>query len=498
MARRGLSLLVGVSSMLLCGCERPTPEMQVVHDVAEAMGGLNHVEEAENVLMTGQGRQYRLGQNRYPTAELPYWEIGEFTRVIDLQNNRWRQTQIRSSAFLTGNPVFNQEQVFGLDGDVAYNIGANGTARRGSEQVARDRRAEYHHHPVALVQLALAASSTVGNLRQEDGQTAIDVTSADGSTYTLYVDPTTNWPSQIVSEGYHPNLGDVTLTTKFDDYQETGGLGGFQARLILPRRISARSDEWLTWDVRVSVDHSLEIEDISAPGEARSAATLTLQANVEVEEVADGVWHLAGQSHHSVLVAFDEFLVLVEAPLNDARTLAVSQQARELYPDRPLRYLVNTHHHFDHSGGVRAAVSEGLTLITHECNRAFFENIVSRPHSRRPDALERNAQALTIETVSGNEVFELSSGQRTLQIMRITEDEHSDSILMAYLPRERILIEADAFSTGSQAVPFAANLLKNIRDRKLRVEHVVPIHGGVVALAALEEAVESAGRSSVS
>ena len=131
MARRGLSLLVGVSSMLLCGCERPTPEMQVVHDVAEAMGGLNHVEEAENVLMTGQGRQYRLGQNRYPTAELPYWEIGEFTRVIDLQNNRWRQTQIRSSAFLTGNPVFNQEQVFGLDGDVAYNIGANGTGPAG-------------------------------------------------------------------------------------------------------------------------------------------------------------------------------------------------------------------------------------------------------------------------------------------------------------------------------------------------------------------------------
>ena len=349
MTKSGLSVLVVVSG-LLSACQQVAPEMQVVHDAAEAMGGLDDVAEAENLVLTGQGRQYRLGQNTYPAADLPYWEINEFTRVIDLEHRRWKLTQLRSSTFLTGNPVFKQEQVIGLDGDVAYNVGGDGTARRVAAQVAADRKAEFYHHPVALAQLAMAEGSMVANLRQEDGQNVVDITSADGDTYTLYVDSETNWPSQIVSDGYNPNLGDVTITTEFDDYQETGGLGGFSARMILPRAVSVRMDDWPMWGLRVTTTTNQPIEDISAPEEARSAEPATFRANVQVEEVADGVWLLAGQSHHSVLVEFDEFLALVEAPQNDTRALAVIGQARELRPDKPLRYLINTHHHFDHSG----------------------------------------------------------------------------------------------------------------------------------------------------
>ena len=495
MAKSELSALVIVSGLLLPACQRPTPEMQLVHDTAEAMGGLNDVTEVENLVLTGQGRQYRLGQNQYPMADLPYWEINEFTRVIDFGNQRWKLTQVRSSAFLTGNPSFNQEQVLGLDGDVAYDVGTDSTARRVAAQVAAERKAEFYHHPVALTQLAMLDGSMVTNLRHEDGQNVVDITSADGDTYTLYVDSETNWPSQIVSDGYNPNLGDVAITTEFDDYQETGGLGGFSTRMVLPRAVSVRIDDWPMWDLRVTTTTNQPIEDISAPEEVRSAEPATFQADVQVEEVTDGVWLLAGQSHHSVLIEFDEFLALVEAPQNDARTLAVITQARDLRPAKPLRYLINSHHHFDHSGGVRAAVSEGLTIITHEFNRVFFENLVSRPHTRIQDALARRPQPLILETVSGDEVFELRSG-RTLQVMRIVADEHSDSILMGYLPGERILIEADAFSVALRAAPFAANLLTNIRDRELRVDRIVPIHGEVIELAVLEEAVAAASRPS--
>ena len=486
MMNRSLTIFIA-SALALFGCQRP-PEMQIIEDVAEAMGGRRSVLRAENLVFQGtSGRQYRLGQNRDPNDDLPYWEIDEYRREIDLQTGRWRLTQTRTSAFLTGNPVLRQEQVLGLDGNVAYDGRSDGTARRVGEAVARARAAEFYHYPVALVQLAESEGATASNLRQEDGQDVVDVTSPDGETYTLYVDPETKYPSKIVSSSDHPNLGDVTLTTEFDDYQATGGLGGFQARLTLPRRITARLDEWPTWDLRVAIDVNQDLGNLSAPEAVRSAAEPEFQANVQVVEVVDGVWHLTGQSHHSVLVEFDEFLALVEAPMPEARTLAVIEQARQLQPDKPLQYLINTHHHFDHSGGVRAAVSEGLTIVTHEINREFFEDLVASPRTIQPDALARNPEALNLELVTADEVYELTDGRRTMHVVRVFQDEHCADMLMVHLPQERLLIEADVFSPGSPIAPFAPNLLKNVNDLEWEVDRIVPLHGDVVEFAALEE-----------
>ena len=216
----------------------------------------------------------------------------------------------------------------------------------------------------------------------------------------MHIDPGTKYPSKIVSVGYHPSLGDVTLTTEFDDYWETGGLGGFQSRLTLPRRIASRMDEFPIWDLRVTNDVDQQIDDLSAPEEARLAPPPEFQANVQVEEVADGVWLLAGQSHHSVLIEFADYMALFEAPQNEGRTLAVIEQARGLQPDKPLQYLITSHHHFDHSAGVRAAESEGLIVIPHELNAAFLRNIVGRPHTVRPDALAHNPEEKRSEAMN--------------------------------------------------------------------------------------------------
>lgn len=478
-----------VSSVLLVGCGgASTPELQLIEEAAEAMGGLRAVRDTTALTLEGEGRVYRLGQNTSPRADLPYYEIENYQLRLDFENGRWQEREDRTSTFLTGSPLYGARQVRGLDGDVAYDE-EGGDTTRSPDRVAAERRLTMYHNPVGIVRLALDETSTVSNLREEDGYRILDIAASNGTQFTLRLNAETHLPRSVTSATYHPNLGDVALETSFGDYAQTAGLAGFQSQLFLPRSYRTELDRFTIAEYVVRTDPHVDVGDLTAP------AGLTMPPDeviVEVAELAEGVWQIGGQSHHSALVEFDEYLLLVEAPQSEARTLAVIARARELRPDKPLRYVLNTHHHFDHSAGIRAAVSEGLTVITHEVNRSFFEELVARRHSLEQDALARNPQPLTLEVVTGDDAFELSGGARTVQIFRIVDDPHSEGSVMAYLPAERILIQVDAFSPAAREAPFAQALLNNIEERGLRVDTIVPLHGAVSPFEELESAVRRA------
>ena len=114
MTRKLVVLMVCTS--VVYGCTQRTPEMQLIYDVGEAMGGESNIAETETLLLEGDGRQYRLGQNPTPGGNLPYWLLDEYRYEIDLLNERSRVIQTRTSTYRTGNPVFGQEQTLGLDG----------------------------------------------------------------------------------------------------------------------------------------------------------------------------------------------------------------------------------------------------------------------------------------------------------------------------------------------------------------------------------------------
>src|SRR5437867_8952405 len=111
--------------------------------------------------------------------------------------------------------------------------------------------------------------------------------------------------------------------------------------------------------------------------------------SVQTEKVGDGVFYLKGGTHHSVAVEFADYVVVIEGPLNEQRSLAVIAEVKKLIPNKPIRYVVNTHHHFDHSGGLRTYVAEGATIVTHAANKDFFENVFFYPAPRtlEPDLL---------------------------------------------------------------------------------------------------------------
>ena len=478
-------ILVGALVLAaLTGCSQRTAEQQIIDDATAAVGGSDRLAALSSMVIEGSGVQGNLGQDMTPDAAGQTFALDPYRQRVDLSTPRTLTEQTRTPSFDYFQGRDPQAQMFGLDGDIAYAIGSNGTANRQPAATARDRRAAYYHHPVTVLRAAADPAATVTNARTESGERLVDLTTADGVRLTLATDATSNLPARVTSMTDHPNLGDVTITTRFSDYAGAEGL-------MLPTRLTATTDEYAGLDLRVT-SHAFggDVADLAAPA-AAAAATVDGPAppNVTVEELASGIWFLAGESHHSVLVEYADHLMLIEAP-NDARTLAVVAKARELVPDKPLTHLVNSHHHFDHSGGIRTAISEGLTIVTQAANGPFYEHLATRARTIAPDALTRNPQPLTLETV--DEEWTHEDASMSAQVYRIAGSSHADTLLMVYFPQSRLLVQADAFSPGRPDQPFAANLLEEVERRELRVDRIAPIHGVVTPFSELVSLVRAA------
>jgi glyoxylase-like metal-dependent hydrolase (beta-lactamase superfamily II) len=182
--------------------------------------------------------------------------------------------------------------------------------------------------------------------------------------------------------------------------------------------------------------------------------------------------------------------------VSDARTLAALADGKVLAPNKPVRYVVNTQHHAGHAGGLRAFVAEGIPIVTYDTHKRYHDQeIFKNPHTLNPDRLARAPRAPIVETINERRVF--TDGSMTLEVHHLRDHAHSEGLLVAYIPKERLLIQADAFHprTGAKPLPvpspFTINLVDNVARLKLDVARVVQVHGGISPCA---EVLTAAGR----
>jgi hypothetical protein len=293
---------------------------------------------------------------------------------------------------------------------------------------------------------------------------------------TLAIDASTHLPVRVTSMTDQPNLGDVAIETSFEDYEDADGLK-------LPKHITTKIDKWVQSDIRVSKNTvNANVQDLAAPADIKTELPAPANPPIEVtaEQVAPGVWWLAGSGNHrSVAFEFSDHLTLFELPESEARAKAVIEKAHSLAFGKPLTEVIVSHHHFDHSAGLRVAIAEGLTVITQSGNAPFFKDLAARKHTIIPDELANIVAAQPIHIKTVDDELVLKDDSMEVDLYHVKDNSHCGTLLMAWVPRDHILVQADLYDSGWLKYPWADNLKANVELRKLKVEKDVPIHGSV-------------------
>src|SRR5438093_2132336 len=425
----------------------------VLDSAAKALGA----ENLRTIQYSGAGSNFAFGQSVNPNAPWPRFVVKSYSREIDF------------------NAPASRVQLTRTGGDARGGGGLPLTTDQNQNQVIAPgapwaQQVDIWLLPQGFIKKAMISNPTVKS-QTVGGKKYNVVTFTAENKYSVngYINDQ-NMVEKVVTSLPNDVLGDMPVEATYADYKDFGGVK-------FPTKIIQKQGGYPVLDLAVSDVKPNATVNIQPPQNPAGPPAVT----VTTEKVADGVFYLMGGSHHSIVVEFKDYIAVIEGPQNEARSLAVIAETKKLIPNKPIKYLINTHHHFDHSGGIRTFVDEGATIITQQMNKPYYEKTFAMARTLAPDKLAQSKKKANFETVADKKV--LSDGSRTLELHLIKSNVHNDGILMAYLPKEKILVEADLYTPpAANAPPLTSNpnlvsLVDNIQRLRLDVDKILPLHG---------------------
>ncbi len=456
-----------------------------------AMGTTN----VKTLMIQGEGYASVVGQPFNPHST--WWRklsLKNYVRSIDFEAKGWRIQSVQGegenppgggAGRVTPTPTLTLNTVTMVDSRGETPAGRG----QGIDSRAPDftNEVEYTMLPLGFLKTALEKNATV------------QTQAVKGRTFTVLTFPIENTAHSggfktsvsgfINNEGYVERvattidnnvLGDIVWDVTYSDWKDFGGLK-------FPTHIVQHQGEPLSFELMVSdvkVNLPVDLKKTAGRGEGVAAGEGGRGGAVPpTEDLGDGFWLVPG-GYAGVFANFKDYIVAIEGPQSDMRAAEIIREAKRLIPNKPIRYVINTHAHFDHIGGLRAFVAEGATILTHEGNKGYYEKIFANAHTLIPDMLSK-AQAqprIKVEYMGDKKV--LTDGTHTIEMYRVAGSTHNAFMMMAYLPRQKMLIEADEFNVTPQAITapparinsYEVNLLALLERLQLDVTRIIPIH----------------------
>jgi glyoxylase-like metal-dependent hydrolase (beta-lactamase superfamily II) len=433
----------------------------IVDNTLRAMGAAN----LNSIVYSGEAAYGNFGQSRTISFGLSSTSVRNYVRAIDFTRPALRETG-------TAVPIAGPRSA-PLTGPAAAPRPFELTAPSGEGWPAQ---MEIWVTPWGFLKGAAANSATVRS-RKIEGVSYQVVTwspsqkAPSGQPYRLigYINAQ-QILERVETWVEHPVLGDLHVETFFRDYADFGG-GLLAPVRITQRRVGMETYVAVIREVRANPPNLAQLLTPStAPLAAPPAA-----GPVASEKLADGVYRITG-GYVSLAVEFKDHVVVIEGGESEARGLAVIAETKRLFPNKRIKYVVNTHPHLDHASGLAPFCADGAIVLTDDNSKYFVEQALLSPRTLVGDTLAKSKKKPKVEGVI--EKLVLQDETRTVELHHVAGLEHSDAMLMAYLPKEKILFTADFNppAEGQPVSPSIATLVENIERLQLDFDRHVTVH----------------------
>jgi len=432
---------------------------------AEAMGAT----KLNSIAFTGSGSVFSFGQAFEPGQRWPRFIQRVYDASINYETPGMRLVQVRSQGEHPPRGggaqavAADQRTVQVVSGKFAWQEAGNQAAP--NFEAVGERLDRLWATPQGVIKAAIANSGKV-----------------DGNTVTVNVGgrefkATLNAQNLVEKVNYlstNEVVGDYSVEIAYTDYADFGGVK-------FPRHIVQNEDGFPTLDIVVNQVKPNAAVTIDVPANIQQATPAPLR--VSVDKLADGVWYFGTPNARNWAVEFKDYVVVVEGIGSEARSLAVMDEIAKVIPNKPIRYVINTHAHYDHSGGLRTYVAKGATVVTHEMNKPFFENVWSRPRTIAPDLLSKSPRPPVFETVSDKKV--MTDGTKTIEIYHMKGTSHNIANLLVFMPKEGLVFWGDGYNPPEGSDPRdivrtpeqMIDLYRVITQNHLDVKTIAPAHG---------------------
>jgi len=503
-----LTLLMFLSACSSAAPTGPAAGRTLIDEAAAAMGGWTALDSVKSEEIITGGADVEPLQAVEPTGQPRV--INQFGQdiVADFAKNRMRLSFDAIREYPSRQPVKFVE-IVDSDGGMVETSQPDGKTARERMHPSRyaTRLRDIRRMPIRILYTAKNAPDLTREPDKIDGKVTVNVLrfKDSGQPVELQLDSFNKLPLRVIYTEDDPIYGDTLNELAFFDWRDYNGVRLPQAQATFLNGNKIREER-----VRTLINNPKYEEDsLTIPAEIRSQPEvgerivsqwplrrLVMGVNyldfgreqkVELVEVAKGVYHIKGSDHHSMAVEMKDHVIMIEAPFFEERSVAVIKAVEQKIPGKPIKYLVVTHFHIDHSGGIRAYAAKGATILMQETNIPFLKTLLSRPKTMRPDSLAK-AGNITPNVEGVKDEKSLTDGERTVEL-RDLPNPHSSGMLMVYLPKEKILFESDLFTPGAPVDPTntlgvenAVALFTGINNANIQVDRIVGGHGEVAPL----------------
>lgn len=456
----------------------------VLNNGIAALGGLEKIKALENISLEYEGLRHMINQSRKPEGP---WDKEPSTGkvLIDRKNNR--MYNLSSNAY-PGIGAFGMSwAITGREGfhiDAYRNHHGNEVMKLSDKETDWPWAASMRWLPPLLL---LQAAENNTSLRWIDGYQkdsrafeAISFVQPNSATLVLIFDATTH-----LLEGYETVrddgvFGDVTDFIRFADYQDFNGVK-------LPARREDYFNNELARELTLKVEVNTTIDEslFKIPEGYEMPQENAHESYTRIKKIGDGVY-IDQDMGGIMIVEFKDFVFVMDCPGNFFMSQSTIDAVRETIPNKTIKYVASSHTHGDHAGGARAYFHAGATLITTPAHVAFYKKLAQIKQTIRPDPLASSPKEPLIETFTDKRV--ITDGDQTVELYNVGPNAHSEELVIAYLPKQKILWQADIFFipyTGKEvnaAMPITIAFAKQLKRLGIDgFEHIIDAHHSRVA-----------------